>query len=232
MSSKTILVTGSNTGIGFEVVRVLTQKGHNVYLCSRNEAAGKELSEAKLREESLHVKFVQLDVTDKASIIRAKDTVEKAEGKLDILVNNAGVAGWEYSQDPYEMSEDLIDFVFKANFSGVVMTTTIFLPLLRKSSELIITNVSSELGSNTYLSDPKKYLQAPMYSASKAAVNSYTDGFKVNSVTPGHIPTKLSAYHGYRTIPQGAEAIIRWVLLEKDGPTGHFGSCEGCEHPW
>ena len=112
--SKVILVTGSNAGIGFELVRLLAEKGHTVYLSARNENAGIKavcvynyiymawLARILMTfylsyREQLHaeglttVKFVRLDVTDALTIHAAKDTIEKAEGKLDVLVNNAGM---------------------------------------------------------------------------------------------------------------------------------------------
>jgi len=84
--SKVILVTGSNAGIGLELVRLLA-KENAVYMTSRNEVSGKE-SQEKLKKDGLDVKLVQLDVTDLNSIKAAKDFIEKAEGKLDVLVNN------------------------------------------------------------------------------------------------------------------------------------------------
>ncbi|KAE9395957.1 hypothetical protein BT96DRAFT_942080 [Gymnopus androsaceus JB14] len=73
IETHTILVTGSNTGIG-----------HTVYLASRKEASGKE-AQRKQKEHNLDAKFVQLDFTDKKSIQAAKETIEKEEGKLDML---------------------------------------------------------------------------------------------------------------------------------------------------
>jgi hypothetical protein len=108
MSKKVILVTGSNTGIGFELVRLLAEKGNTVYLTARNEDNGNKAQlvdiatlypcgswqksrRAILKDENLDVKFLRLDVTDIQSIIAAKEHIEKAEGHLDVLVNNAGM---------------------------------------------------------------------------------------------------------------------------------------------
>ncbi|KAF8631326.1 hypothetical protein AX15_002466 [Amanita polypyramis BW_CC] len=59
--SKVILVTGANTGIGFELARLLAQKGNRVSLAARKEAAGKEAAD-QLNRENLDVRFVRLDV--------------------------------------------------------------------------------------------------------------------------------------------------------------------------
>lgn len=103
---------GGNAGIGFELVRILAEKNHIVYLAARNETAGKEAQcvwcysgwiwitqsateldcRAKLHADGLKtVKYVQLDVTNLATIEAAKETIDQAEGKLDVLVNNAGI---------------------------------------------------------------------------------------------------------------------------------------------
>ncbi len=86
-----ILVTGSNTGIGFDIVRTLAEQGHIVYLSARNKDAGLAAQE-QLASAGLGVKFVQLDVTDPSSIAAAKDILEQAEGRLDSLVHNAAIS--------------------------------------------------------------------------------------------------------------------------------------------
>ncbi|KAK7036616.1 hypothetical protein VNI00_011549 [Paramarasmius palmivorus] len=90
--NRVILVTGSNTGIGFQLVRLLAAKGHTVYLAARRVDAGKEAQQKLKTEHGLEVKFVHLDLHDIKSIETAKDTIEKEEGRLDVLVNNAGMA--------------------------------------------------------------------------------------------------------------------------------------------
>ncbi|KAG6900314.1 hypothetical protein C0993_012746 [Termitomyces sp. T159_Od127] len=242
--SKIILVTGSNAGIGFELVRLLAQKGHIVYLAARNEASGLK-AQAQLKEEGFNVKLVQLDVTDIKSVIAAKDTIEKAEGKLDVLVNNAGmlVVLWRHwthhpslgtglldkDQNATTVSLDVIREAFEPNFYGLIQTTQAFLPLLRKSSRASILNVTSDMASNSHQSK-SDHLHVVAYNTSKAAANSYTialafelrkEGIKVNAITPGFTSTKLNNFReGGKPVKAGAESILPWVLLEDDGPTG------------
>jgi len=238
---KVILVTGANTGIGFELVRLFAEKGHTAYLGARNERAGKE-AVAKLHADGLtSVKFVCLDVTDAASIQAAKETVEKGEGKLDVLVNNAGTSV-RADQNPASLSLSTVRDTMEVNFFGVIQTTTTLLPLVRKSTNGgVIVNVSSELGSNTFQSNRKS--GAPLlaaYSSSKAALNSYTialahelkrEGIKVNAVTPGLTSSNLTEHIG-KTTRAGAEVLLPWALLEKDGPTGRFIGDDNTEFPW
>ena len=272
--SKVILVTGANAGIGFALVRLLAEKGHTVYLGARNEHAGKEAVCVSMptstpilvysrnyyrgqlhADELTSVKLVRLDVTDAATIHAAKETIEKAEGKLDVLVNNAGTSSVhktpnnvpnvyvitginiEADQNPATMAVSTFRGTMEVNFFGVIQTTVILLPLIRKSTNGgVILNVSSILGSNTTQANPDRKFPVgsaasrgavTAYSSSKAALNSYTialahelkgEGIKVNAVTPGLTSTKLSTHVG-KSPRAGAELLLPWVLLEKDGPT-------------
>ncbi|KAG6866172.1 hypothetical protein C0991_007722 [Blastosporella zonata] len=230
--SKVILVTGSNAGIGFELVRLLADKGHIVYLASRNESSGQK-AQAQLKEDGINVKLVQLDVTDIKSVVAAKGVIEKAEGRLDVLVNNAGTGVLDKEQNALTVSLDLIREAFEPNFYGLIQTTQTFLPLLRASSQAVILNVSTDMASNTVQSK-SDYLHVVAYNTSKAAANSYTialahelrgEGIKVNAVTPGFTSTKLNDFReGGKTVKQGAEVLLPWALLDKDGQTGRIFS--------
>ena len=126
----------------------------------------------------------------------------------------------------------------EVNYFGVIQTTVTLLPLIRKSTNGgVIVNVSSLVGSNTFISNPNRKFGAGSpantnrlvaYSSSKAAINSYTinlahelreEGIKVNAVTPGLTSTSLSGGVG-KTTRAGAEVLLPWALLDKDGPTG------------
>lgn len=238
--SKVILVTGSNAGIGFELVRLLAQKGHTVYLASRNEASGQK-AQAQLKEEGLDAKLVQLDITDCNSVVAAKDVIEKAESRLDVLVNNAGVGLLDKDQNALTVSLGLIREAFEPNFFGLIQTTITFLPLLRASPQAVILNVSTDMASNN-LQSKSDYLHVVAYNTSKAAANSYTialahelrgEGIKVNAVTPGFTSSKLNGFReGGKSLQAGAEILLPWALLDKDGPTGLFIDESGKEMLW
>ncbi|KAF7326042.1 hypothetical protein MKEN_00455100 [Mycena kentingensis (nom. inval.)] len=244
--AKVILVTGSNTGIGFELVKLLAAKGHTVYLASRGEKAGLAAIDEVKKD---NVKFVQLDVTDIKSVEAAAAKIKSAEGRLDVLVNNAGIAKMEVAHSALEPNYDAIRATFETNLMGTMQTTTTFLPLLRASSTpaapAVIVNVSTDMSSNTVMASGKapgflhKFIA---YNTSKAAQNSYTialaqelsgEGIKVNAVTPGFTSTKLNGFgEGGKTSVQGAEIVLPWCLLGKDGKTGAFGGPDGGAFPW
>ncbi|KAJ7218310.1 hypothetical protein C8J57DRAFT_1395176 [Mycena rebaudengoi] len=246
MASKVILVTGSNTGIGYAAVHLFAAKGHTVYLASRNEAAGKDAVAKIKQEKNLDVKFVQLDVTDVASIKAAVATIDKAEKRLDVLVNNAAIGELGKPQGATAVDVEHIRRVFDVNFFGLIQTTTAFMPLLRAASTpenpSAIVNVTSGGGSNGFQAGPRGMLREyTAYNPSKAALNAYTialahelkaENIKVNAVAPGFTTTNLNGNKpGGKTPEQGAEVILTYGLQDKDGKTGLFVAAEG-EIPW
>ncbi len=88
--TKIALVTGANKGIGFETAKQLAQKNIKVLLGARNETEGKK-AEATLRDLSLDVTYVKLDISNSADIVNVKNYIEGEYGVLDILINNAAV---------------------------------------------------------------------------------------------------------------------------------------------
>ncbi|KAJ7445653.1 hypothetical protein FB451DRAFT_1292724 [Mycena latifolia] len=245
-TSKVILVTGSNAGIGYELVHLLAAKGNTVYLASRKEAAGAEAVAKIKKEKNLDVKFVQLDVTDPASVDAAAAKIKKDEGRLDVLVNNAGISQMDKPMGATTTDLDTIRGAFETNFFGLVQTTTAFLPLLRAAATpdtpAVILNVSTDMASNSFMASPKGFLHATVaYNTSKAAANSYTIALareleeahiKVNAATPGFTTTKLNGFRpGGKTPEQGAQMLVEWCLMDKAGKTGAF-AFDGGEFPW
>ena len=96
MSTRVLLITGGNTGLGLEVVRALyrSSKPYTVLLGTRNLSRGRTAVEEIEREEvghsSTRVTPIQVDIQDDASIDAAYELVRSRYGRLDTLINNAG----------------------------------------------------------------------------------------------------------------------------------------------
>jgi len=159
---------------------------------------------------------------------------------LDVLINNAAISGGADQGFSTGNMENLRK-VFETNFFGAVQTTQQFLGLLKKSTEPVIVNVSSELGSLTVHSSTlnPNYKIFDAYSSSKTALNAFTvmlanelrdANFKINSVSPGYTATDLNQHRGTQTVEQGAKFIVKYATLGIDGPTGGFFREE--EIPW
>jgi len=240
-STKIALVTGANKGIGFEIARQIGRTGATVLLGARNKVAGEQAA-ARLTGEGVTVRFIALDVGDRAAIAAAAATIAAAFGCLDILVNNAGISDPADGR-PSAANLDAVERVWRTNFLGAVAVTQALLPLLRKAPAARIVNVSSGLGSLTQNGDPGYASAATKligYSASKAALNMLTvqlayelrgTTIKVNSADPGYTATDLNGNRGHQTIPEGAAEAIRLALLPDDGPTGTYSDSKGAV-PW
>ncbi|XP_056021918.1 carbonyl reductase [NADPH] 1-like [Ostrea edulis] len=138
MSKKVAVVTGSNKGIGYAIVRGLCKQfDGDVYLTARKEELGQEAIKS-LNSEGLSPKFHQLDITDQASIDRLRDFLKSNYGGLDILVNNAGMAYKQASTAPFAEQAEVTN---NTNYFGTLAVCEAMFPLLRPHARVV--NVSS-----------------------------------------------------------------------------------------
>ncbi|MHC3467358.1 SDR family NAD(P)-dependent oxidoreductase [Streptomyces sp. 7R007] len=233
----TTLITGANKGLGYETARRLIAAGHTVYVGARDAERGRRAA------EELGARFVQLDVTDDASVEAAAKAVA-ADGGLDVLVNNAGIEARDENNavpTAETVTADQMRHLFETNVFGVVRVLHAFLPLLRRSAAPVVVNVSSGLASLTNLSNPDHpahFYPGIAYPTSKTAVNMLTvqyakafPAMRINSVEPGFTKTDLNGNTGTQTVEEGAEIIVRMAQIGPDGPTGGYFDAEGTL-PW
>jgi NAD(P)-dependent dehydrogenase (short-subunit alcohol dehydrogenase family) len=224
------LITGANKGLGYETARRLIAEGHTVYMGARNVERGTEAA------SELGGEFVQLDVTDDASVENALHRIDQREGRLDVLVNNAGISAVGEVNGPIALE------VFDTNAVGLIRVTQAALPLLQKSENPVVVNVSSALGSFWAVTNPERrqfHFPSIVYGASKAAVSMLTVQYaktwpdiKFNAVEPGFTATDLTPMSSAgQPVGKGAEVIVRMATIGKDGPTGSFQENED-ELPW
>ncbi|WP_246037692.1 SDR family NAD(P)-dependent oxidoreductase [Saccharothrix texasensis] len=224
------LITGANKGIGFETAKQLSELGHVVYLGARDVERGEKAAAA------IGARFVQLDVTDDASVSGAVAAIGSAEGLLDVLVHNAGILTGDDVDGPTALR------VFDTNAVGIVRVTQAALPLLRKSANPTVVTVSSSAGSFWAVNNPDRpefHVRAALYSASKAAATMVTvqyaksqPGIKFNALEPGFTATDMTAGFGVGRAPEeSAKTVVRLATLPVDGPTGTFQDESG-DLPW
>jgi NAD(P)-dependent dehydrogenase (short-subunit alcohol dehydrogenase family) len=214
-------VTGANKGLGYETARRLIERGHSVYMGARSLERG----EAAATE--LGGQFVQIDVTDDASVEAAFGVIAEREGLLDVLVNNAGISSVADVNGPEALK------VFDTNAIGLIRVTQAALPLLEKSDNPVVVNVSSALGSFWAVTNPERrqfHFPSIIYGSSKAAVSMLTVQYakalpdiKFNAVEPGFTATDLTPFSAAgQPVELGAEVIVRMATIDKDGPSGTF----------
>ena len=217
------VVTGANRGIGLEVVRQLADRGHVVYLGSRELQSGNAAAEPLLTA-GLDVRPVTLDVTDPATLNALAAQISEEHDHLDVLVNNAAIH-YDTWQSAVEADLATVRQAIETNVLGAWQTTQALLPLLRLSSHARIVNVSSGAGSLTDMGGG-----TPAYRITKASLNALTRMWAaeltkppilVNSICPGWVATDMGGPGG-RPVSEGAQGIVWAATLPDNGPTGGF----------
>ena len=222
-TEKIALVTGANKGIGYEIARQLAAKGFRVLIGARNVEAGKQAA-ASIQKSGDAAEFVEIDVSNRASIEKAAKAVADKADHLDVLVNNAAIM--EDNGSITEVDDDTLLRTFTTNVLGPLRVTQAFRPLLEKSGHASVMNLSSGLGQLNDMGDSN-----PAYSISKTALNAVTrqfaaalrgKGVTVNSVCPGWVKTDMGGPNAPRTVQQGADTVT-WLATEAPRDlTGQF----------
>lgn len=175
---KKVLIVGVNGGMGLATAKLFQQKGYEIW--------GLDYI-AQSKEAFIH--YVQTDITNLDSIIRAYEQIETIVDKFDAIIHMAGV----YMMDSLlEISDERMMKAFDTNCFGIYRINKVFLPLLRKGSHIIIT--SSELAPL----DPLPF--NGLYSITKSTIEKYAFslrmetsllGIKVSVIRPGAVQTSL-----------------------------------------
>ena len=224
MEQKIALITGSNRGIGLEVLRQLCEHGYHCILTSRKEADGQKAL-ASLSSYSQQLSYQRLDVNEDESVAKIKAFVEQEFGRLDVLVNNAGW-NYDYGAKPTTVDLQKVMDTLNTNLMGPWRMCQAFIPLMKKQGYGRIVNVSSGSGSIDKMSS-----ETPAYGLSKTALNVLTiklaDELKgseilVNSVCPGWVRTEMGGMNAPRSVEEGAEGIVWLATLPEGGPSGGF----------
>ena len=208
------VVTGGASGIGRACCLELARQGADIAVVDLSETAAEDVAgevRALGRVASIHI----ADVADQERMRALPEEVEAAHGKVNILINNAGVC----VVAPFEQqSEEDLEWIIGINVWGVVYGCKFFLPLIRRSGEGQIVNISSLAG----------YYPVPgltSYVASKHAVRGFSEslraelvgsGIGVTCVHPGAIATNIpnaARYAGVKenTQRQGSAAMSRYA---------------------
>ena len=125
---KTVAVTGSSTGNGFETSLMLARNGFYTYATMRNLDKSKTITDIA-RKDGLPLEVLQLDVTEDKSVKDAIDTILGKRGRIDVVVNNAGYDVFGAVED---LSVEELKAQFETNFFGAIRVMKAVLPTMRK----------------------------------------------------------------------------------------------------
>lgn len=234
-NGKVALITGANKGLGKEIARQLGSLGYTVVVASRDEKAGRAVSD-ELVAKGCDAHAVRLDVTNPDHIAAVATYLDKAFGKLDVLVNNAGIS-LEWDGKP--TNADKVRKTLEVNVVAPYAITEALVPLLAKSSDARVINHTSMLGSMGMAEtawDQVKGFMTVGYSASKAALNMLSliqsktlaaQGIAVAAAHPGWVKTDLGSQAAPMEVAEGAKTVVGLVTVARDafphGQVQHLG---------
>ena len=187
---KSVLVTGTSKGIGFETVLSFARGGYKVFATMRNLEAATILKN-HIADESLSVTIYKMDVDSAESVKHCIETIIKEHGTIDVLVNNAGI---ERHGSIEELPMADFKAVMETNYFGVIRCIQAVLPQMRENKNGCIINVGSVSG---------KIACTPLsaYCASKYALEALSESLaqevkpfniRVSILEPGIIDTKMA----------------------------------------
>lgn len=230
----TAVITGGSRGIGLGIAKELLKNGFTVVLTARKRSDEIDLLQMKY---PMKVFFVPCDISVMQDVENLVSSVERDFGKIDLLVNNAGTAP-RVRKDILEITPEDFDFVNDINLKGTFFVTQKFVPLLIKSGNARIVNISS-------MSAYTASVNRGEYCISKAGISMITKlfaarlaefGISVIEIRPGIIETEMTSkvkekYE--KMIDEGLTPIKRMGRPEDIGKCvasiadGNFDFCTG-----
>lgn len=219
MESRTILVTGGNRGIGLETVKGLAKNSDDTILMgSRSVAAGEEES----RKIGKNVKPVEVNLSQRETLVRNIASITEQYGRVDVLVNNAAILNRAAF---LEISSSELDEAIRVNLMGAFELTQALVPGMIKNGYGRIVNMSSGWGAfDQGLAGPFSYAltKAALNALTKTIANELPPQVKINAICPGWVKTRMGGEGAPRSPAEGADTAIWLANLPDDGPTGGF----------
>jgi len=184
---KTILITGSSTGIGAETAKFLSQNNELIVHYNSSKVQAEQVAN-EVESNGGKAHLIQADLSTNKGCLKLVEYATQNLNRLDILVNNAGGLIRRHLAD--ELQWELMEKIFALNVYSTMTISSLCVPLLKKSKQPCVINLTSiamRHGAPT----------ATIYGSAKAAIDSFTRGFakelapdiRVNAIAPGVIET-------------------------------------------
>jgi NAD(P)-dependent dehydrogenase (short-subunit alcohol dehydrogenase family) len=226
---ESILITGANRGIGFELTRLLIEDGRRVIATCRDPESASDLN--ALNASNLHIH--QLEVTSTKSIEALKRALSRVQ--IDVLINNAGEIGSK-RQRIDDMNIDAWRHTFDVNTIAPFQVSMALLDNLKLSLRPRIISVSSQMGALSRISSG-----ALAYQSSKAALNKVmqvmakdleSENIIVCSIHPGWVQTDMGGPSADISVNESAAGMISFFDNVTSEQSGRFWKWNGEEHAW
>lgn len=216
---KSVLITGTSKGIGYETALAFARAGYRVHATMRKPSMSPALGEKAAKEE-LPITVSAMDVDNDDSVSQGIAAIQSHDGPIDVLVNNAGV---ERAGSIEEQSMDDFRATMETNYFGALRCIKAVVPQMRQRRSGTIINISSVAGS---------FSQPPMtaYCASKWALEAMSEslacemktfGVRVALVKPGIIDTSMAqriSTTGHSEYPHAARIASLFATTLQNTP--------------
>lgn len=219
MDTKTILITGANSGIGYATAEGLASQGHQVIMVCRDPKRGAAAQQAIIKQTgNAKIDLLIADLSSAKEIARLAQQVKQRYDKLEVLINNAGGL---FSR--YETNDEGFEMTFAVNYLAPFLLTRLLLPKLQEAGAGRIVNVASIMQAKQFDLEAAAHPTAAAYRSmhayklAKTAVLMMTyrmaselsgSGVTVNALHPGVIYTPQSA----RTAPAFARPLMKLFM--------------------
>ena len=225
----TVLITGTNRGLGLEFVKQFAIEGYQVIACTRKINKKDELHQ--LQKKFKTISICKLDIANFSSIDQFAKLFKKP---IDILINNAGVYP--------DSSVDHVDYkswldAFKINTLAAFKMTKAFLPHLKKGQLKKIASLTSKMGSIDDNSGGGEYI----YRSSKTALNMVMKSLSIDlkpfdlsviTLHPGWVRTDMGGPNGLIDVDESVAGMKRQIDKLTIRTTGQFIAYDGKKIPW
>ena len=203
---KNIIITGTSRGIGFEMVKLFSEAGHNVLALSRNS---KPISDLKLK----NVTALEFDIADESEIVKLSAYLQTGIKSVDVLINNAGFL----VNKPFaEITSEEFKRCYDVNVFGVASLIKTTLPFMKKEGHVV--SISSMGG----VQGSVKFPGLSAYSSSKSAIITLTEllaeeyketGPSFNVLALGSVQTEMleEAFPGFKA-PLSATEMAQYIM--------------------
>ncbi|MGB5200869.1 MAG: SDR family oxidoreductase [Sedimenticolaceae bacterium] len=234
MSVNSVLVTGSNRGLGLEWVRQLAAAGRRVYATCRFPDQADDLQ--RLKSQDPNVSVHRLDVTEPDQV--REMVVQLGDSPLDVLINNAGVYRERWGKDQLGRIDyaDWLD-TFAVNTLGAIRVSEALAGSLARSERRLLVAISSHMGSIADIGAPNDYA----YRSSKAALNAAMKGLSLDLARrgigvlilhPGWVRTRMGGDQAPLSPAESVTGMRRLIDRFRQDLSGHFYRYDGTEIPW
>jgi len=229
-----ILVTGSNRGLGLEWVRQYAREGWRVYATCRNPEQAEELQELAGQRDTVTVH--RLDVADAEQLTALCHDI--GDVAIDVLVNNAGVYHEQWGQDPLgQIKYKDWRHTFDVNTLGPMRVSEALVKHVTRSEKRLMVAITSHMGSIADISSAKDYA----YRSSKAALNAAMKGLSIEVnergvgvllLHPGWVRTRMGGDSAPLTTQESVNGMRKLVDNFNLSRSGKFYRYDGATIPW